>query len=125
MAQTGVRRVTTGLGLVRRPPPERLAHEGVPMLLARVPVEHRGEAIELAHWWYGALAGGAYAALPPSVRRRGWAGPAYGITVWLFFEAVLGPALLGLERTKERPLGERFALALDHALYGAVAAKGG
>ncbi len=122
MAQTGARRVTTGLALVRRPPPERIALEGVPTLLARVPAEHRDEAIELAHWAYGAVAGAVYAVLPRPLRRHGWAGPAYGIAVWLLFEAALGPALLGLERTKERPLSERLALAADHTLYGAVVA---
>jgi len=30
MAMTGVRRVTTDLGLVRKPPPERIATEGTP-----------------------------------------------------------------------------------------------
>ena len=123
MAQTAMRRVTTGVGLVRRPPPERLALEGVPALLARVPAEHRDEAIEVAHWAYGAAAGGLYAALPGAFRRHGWAGPAYGIAVWVVFETVLGPALLGLERTKERPLSERLALAADHALYGSVVGK--
>ena len=122
MAQTAMRRVTTGLGLVRRPPPERLALEGMPALLARVPAEHRDEAIEVAHWAYGAVAGAVYANLPGPLRHRGWAGPAYGIAVWLLFEAVLGPALLGLERTKQRPLSERLTLAADHTLYGAVVA---
>jgi hypothetical protein len=120
MAQTAMRRVTTGLGLVRRPPPERLALEAVPALIARVPAEHRDQAIELAHWGYGAFAGGVYAFLPGAVRRHAWAGPAYGIAVWLLFEAVLAPTLLGLERTRERPLSERLSLAVDHALYGAV-----
>ena len=123
MAQTGMRRVTTGLGLVRRPPPERIALEGVPSLLRRVPADHRDEAIELAHWAFGALAGALYAALPGGLRRRGWAGPAYGLAVWAFFETVLGPALLGLERAKNRPSSERLALAGDHALYGAVVGK--
>jgi hypothetical protein len=124
MAQTGLRRVTMGLGLVRRPPPERLAHEGVPTLLARVPPAYRTEAIEVAHWTYGALAGAAYAALPRSLRWPRWGGPAYGLAVWLFFETVLGPALLGLERSQERPLRERLAVAADHALYGAVVGGG-
>jgi hypothetical protein len=123
MAQTGLRRVTTGFGLVRRPPPERIALEGVPALLARVPAAHRDEAIELAHWAYGAVAGAVYATLPEPLRHPRWAGPAYGISVWLLFEAVLGPVLLGLERTRTRPLSERLALAADHALYGAVVAK--
>jgi uncharacterized membrane protein YagU involved in acid resistance len=120
MAQTGVRRVTTGLGLVRRPPPERLAVEGVPKLLSVVSAEHRDEAIELAHWFYGAAAGALYATLPRSFRRKRWSGSAYGLAVWLFFETVLGPALLGLERSRRRPLAERLATAADHALYGAV-----
>jgi hypothetical protein len=120
MAQTAMRRVTTGLGLVRRPPPERLALEAVPALLARVPAQYRDQAIEVAHWGYGAFAGGLYAVLPGAVRRHGWAGPAYGIAVWLLFEAVLAPTLLGLERTRERPLSERLSLAADHALYGTV-----
>jgi hypothetical protein len=123
MAQTAMRRVTTGLGLVRRAPPERIALEGVPTLLAVVPAEYREETIELAHWAYGALAGGVYAALPASFVRRGWSGPVYGIAVWLVFEAAVGPALLGLERTKRRPLSERLALSADHALYGAVVGK--
>jgi hypothetical protein len=123
MAQTALRRVTTGVGLVGRPPPERIALEGVPTLLASVPVEHRAEAIELAHWAYGALAGAVYATLPARLRDRGWAGPAYGVAIWLVFEAALAPTLLGLERTRERPLSERLALAADHALYGAVVAK--
>jgi hypothetical protein len=123
MAQTALRRVTTGLGLVRRPPPEQIALEGVPTLLARVPAEHRDEAIELAHWAYGAFAGAVYTTVPRALRQRGWGGPAYGVAVWLLFEAVLAPALLGLERTKERPHRERLALAADHTLYGAVVAK--
>jgi hypothetical protein len=123
MAQTAMRRVTTGFGLVRRPPPERLAHEALPALLARIPAEHRDEAIELAHWTYGAAAGGVYAALPGGFRRRMWAGPAYGIAVWLLFEAALAPVLLGLERTKRRPLSERLSLAADHALFGAVVGR--
>ena len=124
MAQTGMRRITVGFGLVGRPPPERLAREGVPSLLALVPTGRRDEAIELAHWGYGALAGALYAALPRGVRGRAWAGPAYGLAAWAFFETVLGPAVLGLERTKERPWSERLAIAADHALYGAVVGGG-
>jgi hypothetical protein len=45
MAMTGVRRVTTDLGLVRKPPPERIATEGIPGLFARLAPEHLETAI--------------------------------------------------------------------------------
>ena len=57
--------------------------------------------------------------LPDRVRRRRWAGPAYGLGVWLGFELGLAPAL-GLKQARQvRPL-ERCALAADHLLYGFV-----
>src|SRR5512132_1108006 len=50
MAMTGVRRVTTDLGLVRKPPPERIATESIPGLFARLAPEHPETVIELCHW---------------------------------------------------------------------------
>lgn len=49
MAMSGLRRLTTGLGLIQEEPPEQIAREGVPGLLERVPPDLRAEAIELAH----------------------------------------------------------------------------
>ena len=49
MAMTGVRRVTTDLGLVCKPPPERIATEGIPGLFARLAPEHPETLIELCH----------------------------------------------------------------------------
>jgi hypothetical protein len=118
MAMTGLRAVTEGLGLLEEPPPDAIAKRGVPSLFARVPPEYRAAAVELSHWAFGATAGAAFALLPERVRRRRLAGPAYGLVVWLAFETVLAPAL-GL-RVESRPARERLALALDHALYGAV-----
>ena len=117
MAMTGLRRMTTGLGLLRKPPPEQLATEGVPGLLAKIPADKRDEAIELAHWAFGSLAAVAYSLLPGAVRRNGWAGPAYGLAIWALYEAVVEPRLA---RRHERTPGDRIAVALDHALYGAV-----
>ena len=119
MAMTGMRVVTVGVGLVRRPPPEEIAAEGVPALFARLPPERRDAALELAHWAYGAAAAAAFAALPPGVRRPRWSGPAYGVAIWALFEAGIVP-LLGLQRATDRPLAERAAVAADHVLYGAV-----
>ena len=123
MAMSGMRRMTTGFGLVQEEPPEQIAREGVPKLLALCPPDVRSEAIELAHWAYGGLGGVAFGALPARARKHSWAGPAYGLATWVLFEKVVAP-LLGLRSTREsRPL-ERAALAADHVLYGLVVGSG-
>ncbi len=118
MAMTGVRRVTTDLGLVQKPPPEEIATEGVPGLLARVAPEHRETAIELFHWGVGAMGGMGFRLLPSALRRRRWAGPAYGLAILGAFETVIGPRL-GIGAT-DRTAAERLALAADHVVYGLV-----
>jgi hypothetical protein len=121
MAMTGMRRLTTRLGLVREVPPDEIFEDGLPELLANIPVERRDEAIELAHWAFGAAAGAAFALVPRRPREAGWAGPAYGLAIWALFEAVAAP-LLRLRRARERPAAERAALAADHVLYGLIVA---
>jgi hypothetical protein len=74
---------------------------------------------ELFHWTYGAGGGAAFAALPQQVRAKAWAGPAYGLAIWLGFETAIAP-LLGLKQARELRLRERSALAADHLLYGFV-----
>jgi len=106
MAMTGMRRMTTALGLVGRPPPERV-------LPGR-----RAETVELAHWLFGAAAGATFAALVRPRIRSGWAGPAYGVAIWAAFETVAAPLLP--ERPQERSLVSRLAIAADHILYGAI-----
>src|SRR5215212_7166282 len=64
LAMTAVRRLTTRVGFVERTPPERLAHEGFPGLLAHVPPPHRGAAILTAHVAFGAVAGAVFRTLP-------------------------------------------------------------
>ena len=118
MAMTGFRRVTTGLGLVEATPPERIAHEAVPRLVSRVPPERRNEAIELAHWGFGAAAGALYGALPYRLRVRRWVGPLYGLAIWAGFEFALR-RLLGISGPRRKPQ-ERAAVAVDHLLYGAI-----
>jgi hypothetical protein len=119
MAMSGMRTLTVDLGLVEQPPPEAILTQKAPGLLLRVPVELRRALIEVAHWSYGAGGGVAFALLPEGVRRRAWAGPAYGSLLWIGFEVGLVP-LLGLAQAqKPRPV-ERAALAADHLLYGLV-----
>jgi len=118
-----VRRISVGLGLLRQPPPEMIAEEGVPGLLARVPQGYRDEAIELAHWIYGAVGGTAFGLLPAFARRRYWSGPLYGIAAWLVFEAVLAP-VLGLPTNERWRTSDRLAVAADHVLYGLVVSGG-
>ena len=121
MAMTGMRTVTTTLGLLRETPPEEVAGRGVPGLLARVPRERRPAAIELAHWGYGALAGAAFGLLSAAARTRSFTGPAYGIAIWALFEVGVAPAL-GLRTGRERGVLERVALVGDHLLYGTILA---
>jgi hypothetical protein len=126
MAMTGMRRMTTALGLVERPPPEQIAEEGavVARLLHRLPGDVQDEAIELAHWLYGAAAGAAFGALPGRVRRRVWSGPAYGLALWGVFETGIVP-ILGLHHGPQEGVGGRAAIAADHLLYGAIVGTSG
>ena len=121
MAMSGLRKATTGLGLVERIPPERVASEATPALVRRIPPERRDAVVELAHWGYGGLGGAAFGLLPALVRRQGWAGPVYGAAVWLGYELCVAP-ILGLHRQKEPAVSERAALVADHVLDGVVVA---
>lgn len=116
MAMSGMRTVTTHLGLVEATPPQALAERARGLLL-RIPAEKRPAAVELLHWAVGASAGAAFGLLPAERRRPRWAGPAWGLTVWVVFETVVTPAL-GLRRAERRRVTERLALAADHVLYG-------
>jgi len=118
-AMTGMRAFTVDLGLVDQTPPQAIARQRGQGLLRRVPRGRRRAAIELAHWSYGAVGGAAFALLPVDVRRTPWAGPAYGLLVWVGFELGLAP-VLGLKRAKHQRGVERAALAADHLLYGLV-----
>lgn len=123
MAMTGLRTLTVNAGIVEQPPPQAIVRQRLPGL--RGPrVRGRGRrrvAEELLHWGYGAGGGAAFAALPDSLRRRPWAGPAYGLLVWLSFEVGIAP-LLGLKQARQIRPAERAALAADHLLYGFVVA---
>lgn len=114
MAMSGVRSVTTRLGIVRMTPPEEIGTHGGAALLARLPPHRRAAALELAHWGYGALGGVVFELLPARTRA---VGIAYGLGLWGLFEAGIAP-VLGAERN--RPTSERLALAADHALYGLI-----
>jgi uncharacterized membrane protein YagU involved in acid resistance len=122
MAMTGMRVVTVGLNLLSKDPPEEIFEDALPQFLELVPREYRDEAIELAHWGYGAVGGATFALLPAAIRRHRWSGPAYGIATWSFFEGVLAP-MLGLRKPLERPTSERAAIIADHVLYGLVVAS--
>jgi hypothetical protein len=119
MAMTGMRVLTVELGIVDQTPPQAMVRQRASGLLRRVPRRRRRAAIEIMHWGYGAFGGVAFGVLPDGLRRRAWAGPIYGLVLWLGFELGLSP-LLGLRRTKRVPVAERAALAADHLLYGVV-----
>jgi hypothetical protein len=122
MAMTGMRVMTTELGLLEQTPPEAVSRQrarGLRALLRRAPRRQRTGLVETAHWAFGAGGGAAFGALPRTVRRRRWAGPIYGLVVWLGFELGLAPAL-GLSQSKRLRPVDRLTLAADHLLYGVV-----
>jgi hypothetical protein len=120
MTMTGMRAFTESAGIVGEAPPQAIVRQRLPGM-GRMRVRRRRRRVieELFHWTYGAGGGAAFAALPAAVRRRDWAGPVYGLVVWLGFEAGVAP-LLGLKQAREVRLTERAALAADHLLYGFV-----
>jgi hypothetical protein len=117
MAMTGMRAFTVDLGIVEQTPPEAILKQRARGLIRRVPRKRRRATIELLHWGYGAGGGAAFRVLPGELRRRAWAGPVYGLAVWLGFELGLAPVLGLTQAQKLRPV-ERTALAVDHLLYG-------
>jgi hypothetical protein len=122
MAMTGMRVLTTELGLVKQTPPQAVSRQrahGARAVLRLAPRKQRRGLVEAAHWAFGAGGGAVFGALPRTVRRRPWAGPAYGLLVWLGFELGIAPAL-GLSQAKRVRLVDRLALAADHLLYGLV-----
>jgi hypothetical protein len=119
MAMTGMRAFTVDLGLVEETPPRAILRQRAAGLIRRVPRGRGRTVIELAHWGYGAAGGAAFGLLPDSVRKRAWAGPAYGVALWVLFEIGIAPAL-GLTQAKRLRVAERAALAADHFLYGFV-----
>jgi uncharacterized membrane protein YagU involved in acid resistance len=119
MAMTGVRVFAVNAGLIREDPPSRLVRERAHGLLALVPRGRRRTVIELVHWTMGAAFGVVFGLLPDALRRRAWAGPAYGLLVWFGFEAGAAPAL-GLRKAEWPDATERAVFIADHLLFGFV-----
>ena len=122
MAMTGMRVMTTELGLLEQTPPQAISRQrarGLRALLRRAPRRQRTGLVEAAHWAVGAGGGAAFGALPRAVRRHRWAGPVYGLVVWLGFELGIAP-VLGLSQSRRLRLIDRLALAADHLLYGVI-----
>ena len=119
---TGMRRVTTSLGFVRIAPPESIAKQGVPSLLALVPSRFQDVAIELAHWGYGGVASAGFAFVPRRVQQMPAAGPVFGLAIWLAFDKGIAPALKLIQAERPRTV-ERLALMGDHILYGVLVAE--
>ena len=123
MAMTGMRALTVSLGIVEQTPPQAIIKQKARGLLALVPRKRRRAAIEVFHWGYGAAGGAAFGLMPEEVRRRPYAGPIYGLVIWLGFEMAIAPALGLSQARKLRPL-DRAGLAADHVLYGLVLNEG-
>ncbi len=119
MAMTGLRSFTVSVGLVEEPPPRAILRQKSKGLFRIVPKRFRRAGQELLHWGFGAAGGAAFALLPGSVRLKPWAGPVWGVAIWLGFELGAAPALGLSQAKKPRPL-DRAILAVDHVVYGLV-----
>lgn len=119
MAMTGMRSVTVGLGLVRETPPTAIVRQRARRLSHKLPRKRRRASTELFHWSYGAVGGMMFAMLPARIRHAPWGGPAYGLAIWVGFEAGIAP-VLGLDQAKRQRSVERMVFAVDHVLYGFV-----
>lgn len=119
MAMTGLRAFTISLGLVGEAPPRAIMRQKSKGLYRFVPRKKRRAAQEAFHCTYGAAGGATFAALPDSIKLKPWAGPVYGLLVWLGFELALAP-VLNLSQARTGRGAERAALAADHLLYGFV-----
>ena len=116
---SGVRNITSELGLIREAPPAGLAKRASRSRLRRVPKRLRKPLVEVLHWQVGALGGATFAVLPDHVRKQAWAGPAWGVLIQSGFGLVIAPAL-GLRQARRPSLREQAALMADHLVYGYV-----
>jgi hypothetical protein len=124
MAMTGMRRFTVNAGIVGQPPPQAIVRQRIPGMGRSLGGRPRRRVLEeVFHWSYGAAGGAAFAALPQPLRAHRWAGPAYGLVIWLGFEAGIAPVLRLKQAGESRP-AERAALAIDHLLYGLILSEG-
>ena len=124
MAMTGMRAFTVNAGLVGQPPPQAIVRQRIPGMRRSLGGRPRRRVLEeVFHWTYGAAGGAAFAVLPRQLRAHRWAGPAYGLAIWLSFEAGIAP-LLRLKQAGESRPAERAALAVDHLLYGLILSEG-
>ena len=120
MSMTGYRTLAAEFGLLDQgTPPERMADEAIPKLMAAVPEPVRPAVVDLLHLGYGALGGAVYTAVPQRWRRHWASGPVYGMALWLGYNAGIVP-LLRLHPDRRRRPHEVAMLAADHLLYGLV-----
>lgn len=118
MAMTGMRRVTTKLGLVEETPPETMMQEAAGVLGTLSP-NQKDVVAELAHWAFGGAGGALYGMLPSMLRRSKITGLLYGVLIWVGFEGLVAPALK-VSNPQEADLKDKAALVTDHILYGMI-----
>ena len=121
MAMTGFRTMTGNAGLLDESPPEAIVKRHVPRLIRWRAPRKSTAFTELAHWAYGAVGGAVLGLLPREVRAHPATGPAYGLALWMLFEAGIAP-LLDVPHNRQKKLIGRLMIAADHVLYGVIAA---
>jgi hypothetical protein len=81
-ARRGYRTLAAEFGLLDQgTPPERMADEAIPKLMAAVPESMRPAVVGLLNLGYGALGGAVYTAIPQHWRRHWASGPVYGMAL--------------------------------------------
>jgi hypothetical protein len=120
LAMSGMRALAKDAGLIEKTPPEAIAEDDdASGVMARVPAGHRSTAVRLFHLAVGAAGGVGFGMFPDAIRHHGWAGPAWGVFLWLTYELGAAP-LLGTEHARRARPVEQATLVGDHLLYGYV-----
>jgi hypothetical protein len=119
LAMSGLRRFAADLELLEKTPPEAIAERPARGLMRRVPPRRRSAAVHVIHTLVGAAGGLGFGLVPDGVRRRVWAGPAWGVAIWLSYETVAAP-VLGLRHSGRERVTEHLLFLLDHLVYGYV-----
>lgn len=84
MAMTGMRVITTELGLVEKTPPQAVSRQrarGLRVLVRRAPRKQRRGLSRPLTGRSGRAGSAAFGALPRGLRRHRWSGPIYGLVV--------------------------------------------
>jgi hypothetical protein len=120
MTMSGLRNLTTALGLLEEIPPREIIESTAPRLVVLLSDDRERAFAEIAHWAYGGICGLAYGEIVRRrpARSRVW-GALYGGAVLGLYRAAIAPAL-GIGTSRRNAVDDQLMLAADHVLFGVV-----